>query len=371
LGISNSITQVKARVSSDTNLSKQEMDPLVAEAIKLLPYDNLYVWNASIDGVVVQLRTNNFHLLDFWVDNWFPAPLEGIQPHGVIYAITGVPKREPHAYYCSQNHTAVFINSDYYGQCKSWALGLVADFMEMQCNVHSIHGAMVDIGGCGIAFIAPTGTGKSTHSYGLALSIPDARIHSDDWFYVDYESGGGGPRATAYISERQFYLRTDMASSFPRLAAIFDRCKLENVGDTYDQVPNSRAMLDPRWIGGDGSFVYVTRIMAVVLLRRDSHSPPHLKLKPQEAIDILKLGEYTVQPGAGSRETWGQTKREPFYNPYLLMRDEERTHLQEEFFHRMFNCTEVHILNTGVESIPESQKRILEIVQACSLNRDQ
>ena len=69
MGISNTITQVKARVNSDTNLSKQEMDPLVEEASKLLRHDSLYVWNASIDGVVVQLRTNNFHLLDFWVDN--------------------------------------------------------------------------------------------------------------------------------------------------------------------------------------------------------------------------------------------------------------------------------------------------------------
>jgi hypothetical protein len=130
-------------------------------------------------------------------------------------------------------------------------------------------------------------------------------------------------------------------------------------------------MLDPRWIGEDGAFVQVSRIKAVVLLRRDSHSPPHLELNSQEAIDILKLGEYTVQPGAGSPDTWGQIKKEPFYNPYLLMRDQERTRLQEEFFHRLFNCTEVHILNTGVETIAESRERILQIAQVCSLNRDQ
>jgi hypothetical protein len=366
LGISNIHTQVMGRVASDTNLCKQDMDPLVEEAQRLLPYDQLYIWNANIDGVVVQLRTNNFHLIDLWIDNWFPAPIEGLQPHGVIYAVTGVPDREPHAYYCSQTHTAVLFNTDYYGQCKSWALGLVADFMEMQRNVHSIHGALVDIGGCGIAFIAPTGTGKSTHSYGLALSVPRARIHSDDWFYVAYQGGREQPRATAYISERQFYLRTDMAANFPRIAQLFDRCKLENVGETYDQVPNSRAMLDPRWIGGEDCFVHVTQLRAVVLLRRDSHSPPILRLEAAEAIDILRQGEFTIQPGAGPPEQWGQTKREPFYNPYLLVRGEERTRLQETFFRRLFTCAEVHIINTGVESIDESRQHILDIAQICS-----
>lgn len=366
LGISNVHTQVKARVPSDTNLTKREMDPLVERAEGLLPYDHLYMWNASIDGVVVQLRTNNFHLIDFWIDNWFPAPLEDIHPHGVMYAVTGVAGMEPHAYYCTQTHTAVFFNSDYYGQCKSWALGMVADFMEMQRNVHSIHGALVDIGGCGVAFIAPTGTGKSTHSYGLVLSLPQARIHSDDWFYVAYQGGKERGRATAYISERQFYLRTDLAANFPRMAELLDRCKLENVGQTYDEVPNSRAMLDPRWIGGEECFVHVTRVRAVVLLRRDPHSPPYLKLTADEAIDILRRGEFTVQPGAGPQEQWGQMRKEPFYNPYLLVRDEERNRLQEEFFRRLFTCAEVHIINTGVLSVEQSRERILDIARVCS-----
>ncbi|MBI2846900.1 MAG: hypothetical protein HYX82_03365 [Chloroflexi bacterium] len=362
LGIMNVKTSVMGRVPSNTNVSKKEMDRLVAFARKNIPYNSLYVWNAWINGVVIQLYTNNFHLMDFWIDNWFPARLMGIQPHGVIYAVTGVPEEKPYAYYSSESKTAVFVNTDYYGQCKSWALGIVADIMEMQYNVHSIHAAVVDVGGCGIAIIAPTGTGKSTQSYGLVFHHPQARMHSDDWCYVEYVGGERG-RAIAAISERMFYIRTDIVSTYPQMGELFRRCKLENVGETFSSVRNSRAILDPTWIGGTEKFVTGTRIRAVILLRRDKTSPPELELEPEEAIKILRKGEYMVLPGAGPEEEWGKTKSEPFYNPYLLVRSEDRTELQVEFFHRLFRIASCHILNTGVETVEETQRRILRIAR--------
>jgi len=360
MGISNAITSVNGRVDSNTQVSKLEMDELVEMARCHLPYDSLYRWNANINGIVVQLNTNVPHLIDFWIENWFPAPLEGIKPHGIIYAVMGIPDHKPFAYYNTDSKTAVFINTDYYGQCKSWALGIVADIMEIQHDIHSIHGAVVDIAGCGIVIIAPTGTGKSTHSYGLALKIPQARMHSDDWCYVSYAGGEHG-RAEASISERQFYLRTDIAKNTPRLGQLFDRCKLENVGETYWDVSNSRVMLDPHWIGGPEKFVDTTRIRTVILLRRDETSPPEVELSADEAISILEKGEYMVLPGGGPKEDWGKIKTEPFYNPYLLVRTEERKQLQREFFRELFNIATCHILNTGPETIEQTQKRILRI----------
>ena len=44
--------------------------------IKVCGLENAFEWNAIINGVVVQLRTNVAHLNDFWVDNWYPAQLE-------------------------------------------------------------------------------------------------------------------------------------------------------------------------------------------------------------------------------------------------------------------------------------------------------
>jgi len=47
--------------------------------------------DANINGIIIQLRTNDPHLYDFWVENWYPAQLESdLEPHGIIYAVTGV-----------------------------------------------------------------------------------------------------------------------------------------------------------------------------------------------------------------------------------------------------------------------------------------
>lgn len=52
-------------------------------------------------------------------------------------------------------------------------------------GIHSIHGARVSRDGSGILYIAPTGTGKPTSSYGL-MAERGTRFHSDDWVFVRY-----------------------------------------------------------------------------------------------------------------------------------------------------------------------------------------
>ncbi len=363
VGISNVSTNVVGRVDSDKNISKERRDELVELAEKYMPYSVLHVWNANINGIIIQLRTNDPHLIDFWIENWFPAALDGVRPHGTIYAAMGVPNEKPYAYYNSETKTAIFLNTNYYGQCKSWALGIVADIMEIQHDIHSLHSAVIDVGGTGVCIIAPTGTGKSTTSYGLVLSMPNARMHSDDWTYVDYI----GDRASASISERKFYIRTDIAAKFPKIAEIFNRCKLENVKDEdYAAFPNSRAILDPLWIGGPDKFIYTTRIRVVVLLRRDETSPAEVKLDSDEAIKVLKEGAYMVLPGSGSKEDWGKIKYEPWYNPYLLVRNEQREQMQTDFFHRLFDIAPCYILNTGVEKPHQTQERVKRMIKEVS-----
>ena len=359
LGISNYQTSTRSRVEQNTGLSKAEIDGLRGLVGENLPHDHYYGWNANINGTIIQLVTNNFHLMDFWMESWYPAPATGISPHGTIYAITDVPNHKPFCYYSSEAKTAVLVNTDYYGQCKSWALGIVADVMEMGHNVHSIHAAVVDIGGCGVAIIGPTGAGKSTLSYGLALTVPYARIHSDDWAYLEYVGEEGQGRTIAHTSERKSYLRTDIATSFPHLAELFNRCKLENVGQSYTDIPNSRAILDPLWVGGTASCVAITRIQVVLLLRRDAHSLPIEKLDTEQAIDILRKGEYMDD---------GKLRSVPFYNPYLLVKDEVRTRLQVDFFRHLLLVADCYVLNTGVQSIEETRSRALEVAAtSCAL----
>jgi hypothetical protein len=357
--LSNYITDVKGRVEATKDISVKERNELVRLAEAKLDEDfERYHWNANIHGIAVRLQTNSFHLYDFWVENWFPAPrTQTILPHGIIYAVKGVAWHEPHAYYNHETRTAIFINTEYYGQCKSWALGMVADILETQHGVHSIHGSCAVVLGKGVVIIAPTGTGKSTHTWGL-MQLPDGKIHSDDWIFLTYKKG----LAMADISERKFYLRTDMVKSFPKLEPILKRCKCENVEDSdFASFGNSRCILDPEWIAGPDKFIERAVVRAVILLCRDETSPPELRLSTDEAIKILEKGKYQVLPGAGGNI--GGFNQESYYNPYLLLRRKE---LQNCFFGKLFESACCYILNTGVEGVEESQARIRHILkEAC------
>ncbi|HLC17577.1 MAG TPA: hypothetical protein VJM57_00995 [Thermodesulfobacteriota bacterium] len=354
--LSNYITEIKSRTESHKDVSVEERNELVALAEKTLAENfETYHWNVSIHGIVIRLVTNSSHLYDFWVENWYAAPrTHSVLPHGLIYAVKGVEGFDPFAYYNHETRTAVFINTEYYGQCKSWALGIAADILETQHNVHSIHGSCAVLDGKGVVIIAPTGTGKSTHTWGL-MQLPYGKIHSDDWIFVRYKKG----LAMADISERKFYLRTDMVRSFPGLARLLERCKCENVlDDDFASFANSRAILDPEWIGGPDKFVERAVVKSVILLRRDGESAPEVKLSAEEAVRILEEGRYQVLAGAGANI--GAYAHESFYNPYLLVK---RPEIQKDFFSRLFEASSCHILNTGVETVEESQARIRRIIK--------
>lgn len=353
---SNYITKVRGRVNSKKEISLEERNRLVELAKeKLASNFETYHWSANIHGIIIRLHTDSAHLYDFWVENWYPAPrTQAVLPHGLIYAVNGIDGEDPHAYYNHETRTAIFINTEYYGQCKSWALGIAADILETQHDIHSIHGSCAVMNGKGVLLIAPTGTGKSTHTWGL-MQLPDGKIHSDDWVFLQYKKG----LAMADISERKFYIRTDMVRSFPGVKPLFDRCKCENVeDDDFTAFANSRAILDPEWIGGPDKFVERAVVRSVILLRRDTVSPPEITLGADEAISVLEEGKYQVLAGAGGNI--GEFGCESFYNPYLLIK---RPEVQREFFRQLFESASCHILNTGVETVEESQTRIRRIIK--------
>ncbi|MBI2078156.1 MAG: pyridoxal phosphate-dependent aminotransferase, partial [Euryarchaeota archaeon] len=161
--LDNYVTASQGRVGSTKDLKSADLDKLMAEAMPHLKFNETYQWDANINGMIIRLVTNSRHQYEFWVENWYPGPNDGtVHPHGFLYSISGVPNREPHAFYCREKNTALFLNTEYYGQCKSWALGLAAVVLEQQFNTHSIHGAAAEVNGKGVVIIAPTGTGKTT-----------------------------------------------------------------------------------------------------------------------------------------------------------------------------------------------------------------
>lgn len=304
IGTGQVITGTKTRTAvHDKGVDRQEgrRDALVTAAVAHLTrragQEALYRHDVIIHGVRVRATTNSPHLYDFWVDNWYSpeewrvitGQLPPRDPQVTVYALGGVGDQPEAAHYSRKTNTIVFFNTAYYGQLKSWVLGAVGRVLAEEYGIHSIHGACVEKDGRGVLYIAPTGTGKSTSSYGL-MAFPRTRFHSDDWVYVRYtyatadgarvhpmrvrlrdgrEIRGypvfrwlqtpsaahadvvvtgldldnrevtvplsgldlGAPRAYAFTSEKIFYLRTNLVENFPHAAMEMLRSKMENVPD--------------------------------------------------------------------------------------------------------------------------------------------
>jgi len=301
LGVSNTITRTKGRTAihnKTVDATPGLYDKLVKSArdhIQRVGPGATRTHDVVIHGIRVRATTNSAHLHDFWVDNWYgveewrrltgqAAPPE---PRIHVYALHGVKSEPEAAYYSRAENTIIFFNTSYYGQLKSWVLGAVGRILAAEYGIHSIHGACVEKAGKGVLYIAPTGTGKSTSSYGL-MRHPNTRFHSDDWVYVRYTyqrrdgrrvcvlsaEGSDGSKARgyqvyrwierhaadgaarlrvmtlenqefsltlndldltkpleayAYTSEKVFYLRTNLAENFPVSAGAILASKEENV----------------------------------------------------------------------------------------------------------------------------------------------
>ncbi len=303
IGAGNVITRTKTRTAvHDKSIDRQEgrrdvlVNTTVAHITKRTGQEPLFRHDVIIHGVRVRATTNSPHLYDFWVDNWYSPEewktITGLtptrDPQVTVYALGGVSDQQEAAYYSRRTNTIVFFNTAYYGQLKSWVLGAVGRVLAEEFGIHSIHGACVEKDGKGILYIAPTGTGKSTSSYGL-MGFPQTRFHSDDWVYVRYtyqtregrrlhpmrvrtpdgqeirgypvfrwlqtQAAGAGDAAVvgldldnhevtvpvaaldltepvqayAYTSEKIFYLRTNLVANFPLSAMEMLRSKMENV----------------------------------------------------------------------------------------------------------------------------------------------
>jgi hypothetical protein len=208
------------------------------------------------------------------------------EPRVLVYALGGVKDQQEAAYFSRSTNSIVFFNTSYYGQLKSWVLGAVGRVLAAEYGIHSTHNGCVEKDGKGVLYIAPTGTGKSTSVYGM-MDLPNTRFHSDDWVYTRYtfetrngkrvfpigisqngkevargyrvyrwmeENSGANDaeikamtlddevltlpmkdldfsvpmEAYAYISEKVFYLRSNLVENFPLSAFEMAKSKIEN-----------------------------------------------------------------------------------------------------------------------------------------------
>lgn len=326
----------------------------IVRAQRVLHNPNAYALTASLYDVPVALHTNDDHLRFFWSLNW-PTSLK--EPLINIYAVVGIAGLEPQAWYNSETKTIVLINTNYYGQSKSWALGAVADLLEER-GVLCVHAScLCDENLNALLIVAPTGTGKSVHLFGLHKRFEELSLVCDDWGFISFEE-----RCMVSGAEKWFYMRADLVASFPHAQEIFDQMPAENVlptlegGRDYVFTPNARVMVDPSMIG---KRVQAAFPKVVVLLRRDSTSPVEQELSSVEALSILERGEYQMLPGSGPAQEWGKIVMEPWYNPYLLVR---RLALQRQLFKKLLDQTKIVCLNTAKESVENTSNRIVSLL---------
>jgi hypothetical protein len=273
----------------------------------------LYTRKANIYGCCIKLLTELEEVKDRWEDNFFTMD-ENVRSHGRLIVLKGdgMPKVE----YDPYTNTAFLTGIDYYGWVKSIALAVAGDVLEDEHGIYHIHGAAIDVDGVGVSIIAPTGTGKTTHSWGL-LRLKGARLVADDWFFVRLFERG----ALAFGSEKNCYVQADMGKIWGEYEKLVKKAHFDQKG---------RAIVNVRWIVGSGGVIPMTTLRKIILLKRDERDRSVFKrISSSEGLEYLSAND--------------------FCNPHQLVRDERKKKLRRGFFKRLMNQTEVYLVNT-VES---------------------
>jgi hypothetical protein len=297
------------------------------ELLEELKNKVFYEKKAELAGACIKLNTDNHEFKDMWEDN-FRQMSDYVRPHGRIFALSD--EEGFRVLYEPVSKTCFIFNSDYYGWVKSLALAVAGDFLEEYVSIHSrhsVHGAAIDFRGRGVSIIAPSGMGKTTHSYGLLLK-KGARLVSDDWYYTRIM----GEIVLARASEMNYYVREDIASIYPEFEALVETRKLDKQG---------RTIADIREVLGVSKAKDETCIEKVILLKRDPEDELYYELSGEEALTFIVDND--------------------FCNPHQLVRDERKLRIRKRFFQQYFDRVETFMVNT-ITPPQETQSTIRNIV---------
>ncbi|MEM2878259.1 MAG: hypothetical protein QXG10_01720 [Candidatus Hadarchaeales archaeon] len=287
----------------------------------------LYTKKANIYGCCIKLLTELEFVKDMWEENFYTAD-ENIRSHGRLIVLEE-PGEPMSVKYDPYTNTAFLINVDYYGWIKSIALAVAGDVLEDEHGIYSVHGAAIDVGGVGISIMAPSKTGKTTHSWGL-LRLKEARLITDDWYFVRiYERG-----ALAFGSEKNCYVEADIGNIWKEYEGILEKA-------TFDQ--RGRAIVNVRWAIGSGGVIPMTTLRKIIMLKRDNGDP-------------------VIARRLSTTEAMGYLVDNDFCNPHQLIRDERKLEIRKNFFERLFNVAEVYLVNT-VKPPLETHAEILKLLK--------
>jgi hypothetical protein len=289
----------------------------------------LYTNKAEVYGCCIKLLTDSEKIKDEWEDNFYTMS-ENTRSHGRLVVLQDATLAANTVKYDAYTKTAFLLNVDYYGWIKSIALAVAGDVLEDEHRIYSVHGAAIDVGSVGVSIIAPSGTGKTTHSWGL-LRLPAARLVSDDWYFVRLSSR----EPLAFGSEKNCYIQADIGKIWNEYERLVDKASFDSKG---------RAVVNVRWIVGAGGVIPMTTMKKVILLKRDPQDSTIVKpLATQEALDYLLAHD--------------------FCNPHQLVRDKRKVALRSNFFEAFFKQTDVYLVNTTAtpQRTQDEIRRVLEL----------
>ncbi len=283
----------------------------------------LYTSKAMIHGCCIKLLTESERVKDLWEDNFYSMS-EDVRSHGRI-VVLNEPDQPLNVKYDSYTKTAFLINVDYYGWVKSIALAVASDILEDEHKIYSVHGAVIDISCLGVSMIAPSGTGKTTHSWGLLL-IKNARLISDDWYFVRLSS----QLPLAFGSEKNTYIQAELGKIWNAYEPLVGKAQFDQRG---------RAIVNIRWIVGNGGVIPMATLHKIILLKRDQ----------SDKNIVTPLDSNTAITFMLERD---------FCNPHQLVKDNRKIELRKNFFQNLFSQTEVYLVNTiGTPHVTQDEIR--------------
>ena len=286
-----------------------------------------YEVKSDIYGCCIKLLTGLRWVKERWEENFYSMS-QSIRSHGRLYVVEDPSDEKNKVYYDPQSKTAFLVNFDYYGWVKSLALSVAGDVLEDEHEIYSVHGACLDVNGRGVCILGASGSGKTTHTYGL-LRSPEVRVVSDDWFFARiYDLD-----ILAYGSEKNFYIRADLAKIWPEFSWLCEHAEFDNKG---------RAVVDLRWVIGKGRILPMTTLKTMIILKRD----------PQDRETCRKLG---------IEEALKTLEDNDYFNPHLLVKNEFKRRLRNRFFEALLSRVDAYMVNT-IQTPEESQQTIRKLL---------
>lgn len=286
-----------------------------------------YEIKSDIYGCCIKLLTGQRTVVERWGESFYYIS-QNIRSHGRLYVVEDPSEKPNTVRYDPQSKTAFLLNFTYYGWIKSLALSVAGDVLEDEHDIYSVHGACLDFNGQGLCIIGESGAGKTTHTYGL-LRRPEVRVVSDDWFYARIY----GDDILTYSSEKNFYIRADLAKIWSEFAWLADRAVFDEEG---------RAVVDLRLIVGKGRMLPLSTLRTLIILKRDANdSETERELTVLRALTLIE--------------------RNCYFNPHLLVHNKFKQRLRNKFFESLLSRVKAYEVNT-VETPEQSQDHIRKVL---------